>query len=219
MIIKLSILAYNEDLSIKCLDLIKELGLGVTIESSTDYNYNAIYRRFNYTDCDICVGIDEDCFISNPRAILDISKYMVTNWIPFIAMNELSGVSGHRKGVPNAIEADYNSFLMFTQPKLIGVLPDRETIVRECYPNKWIEPYWSIFRYLDRQGIEGRAFNGYTHEDKISTILTWEEKPFALHTWYARDYNRMKIDPGQLNHRQRINDRYGEIKDGLYGTN
>jgi hypothetical protein len=211
MIIKISLSANNEELSIKALDLIKHLGLGVTLEPSTDYNWRTIYRRFHYDDCDICVGMDEDVFFIDPNAILSISEYMIKNKIPFMAMRELSGVSGHRKICPNATEKDYNSFLMFTQPKLIPYMGTIESILEKYTTKEWIEPYWMIFRYLYDMGIKGEEFKGTDHFDHISTVLTWNDLPFCVHTWFARSYTHCKVDEYGINQNGRINLRYKEV--------
>ena len=217
MIIKTSPIPNNEELSIKALDLIKHLGLGIVLEQPGSYNWQAQYNRMCYGDAEIILGMDEDVFFTRPETILEISQHMIENKVPFMAMRELSGVSTHRKTVQNAMDCDYNSFLMFTQPELIRPhLADKGTILSKHTPKDWIEPYWMIFRHLAEKGVKGEEFKGYTHADEISTVLTWNDKPFAIHTWFARDYTKMKIDKGDINQRQRILDRYEEVKRGDY---
>ena len=91
-------------------------------------------------------------------------------------------------------------------------MADGKTIIEKQMTDKWIEPYWTIFRYLYDAGCKGESFKGYDHPDGITTLLTWEDKIFAVHTWFARSYTPHKKDEYGINQNKRINDSYKEVK-------
>jgi hypothetical protein len=214
MINKISILSNNEALEERALSLIDHLDIPVEHENPAEFSFRAQYRRmFNY-DADIVVGMDMGCFFIRPEAIWLISDYMLRNNVAVMAMREQSGVATHRTNVQNSKPCDYNSFLMFTNTKLLK--PHKievNELMQKYYSTLWIEPYWMLFRYIaDIPTLRVEEFKGYTHADGISTVLTWEDKPFVLHTWYEREF--IYIPQSRTNHRDRILSRYQEVKDG-----
>lgn len=63
------------------------------------------------------------------------------------------------------------------------------------------EPFDAFFIRLYKKGNPLHLYADL-HEDLITTILKWSDKPFALHTWYSRD----------ASHRDRILQRFEEAK-------
>jgi len=217
MKIRISLLANNEELSIKALDLIKHLGYPVSLESNTDYSFNAQWNRCFFYKDDFVIGMDEDCFITNPDALQGICEYMQQYQIGLMAMKELSGVAKHRLTVKNANDKDYNSFFMITQPAILKPYVKPASAIKNMYiGSEWLEPYWPIFRYLDDCWVNNKEFKGYTHEDGISTILTFDDKPFCVHSWFARCYNYAKPDEYGIDQRKRIDSIYKEVLNGSF---
>lgn len=73
----------------------------------------------------------------------------------------------------------------------------RPSHIPEYETSMW-EPFNGFFNWLFEYG-RPLWLHGELHADGISTIIKYKDKPFALHSWYSRDYDystdqRKRID-------------------------
>jgi hypothetical protein len=174
-------------------------------------------------DVDFIVNIDLDCFITDWSVIDElISKIDGTSY------THLGISDAEMKGRENDSEVVMNPFFNVFNMKAVKSLEyygEWGKIYKQGYNIKWseiegnykqpfTEPFNGIFNWLYEYGKAGFLENE-THEDGISVVAKFNGKPFALHSWYSREFNHDTF------HRQRIINLYEDAKNrnlGLKGS-
>src|SRR5574344_1345122 len=73
---------FTRSFSLELYSLAKPLfaTMGIPIVRLTDQTADGyFYTMLSDLDCDVAVNIDEDCFVVNPQAILDLAQVVVEN--------------------------------------------------------------------------------------------------------------------------------------------
>ncbi len=168
---------------------------------------------------DWVVNIDEDAFVTNWRAIVDMIEYMKAYGYEYAGMPD-GGVCHHRIHSWIACNPFFNIFNARALREKMAVAgrqvidsfqfdPSMEVnkphFVTGEYQHDFYEPYYSLFYWL-MQNSKGLYLKEHTHPDTISSGLLWNEKPFLYHSWYSREFDTNPV------HRQRIVNLYKEAK-------
>jgi len=199
------------------------------MSQSGTYLEEAVYK----CDTKYAINVDEDAFVFNVDAMLDLVSYMDKHDFGFCGVPD-GGVIHHREHNPIAPNPFFNIFncdLLKNFPpivvpkedddKLKGIF-DPQLIVHEPttlfkdgvdwkYDNFQWQYYHLFFNWLLR-GIKPLYLDIDIGDDGISTIVkNHKGVPFLEHTWFARHYYDGFIDG--VNHFNRINSIYESYVD------
>lgn len=181
--------------------------MGIECVRLTDQTADGyFYTMLKDKDCDIAINIDEDAFVVNPDAVLDLVEFVIENGYANAGCPDGGGgcPRGANPIVTNPFFNVFNLSLIRSKFSLKAVKSfDYKAVVQEmedAYPKDILlpnynfnrtdyEPFYPFFFWL--------AYNFKTyyllsekHNDKISTILYNQNKvPIILHSWFARFYN------------------------------
>lgn len=155
------------------------------------------------TDVDWMIYIDEDCFITNKAAMLDLLFYQIRNNIGFSGMPD-GGVVHHRFHNPVGINLFFSiinlkrlrqEFLNIKGSNWYSKDLERFTphhlLKKEfqiSYDN--FEPYYSIFFLCLRKGMIPLYLDAYDFkDDEYATVLKNHlGVDFAYHSWFSRGW-------------------------------
>lgn len=146
----------------------------LTDKSADGYFYAMLRDR----ECDIAVNIDEDAFLTDPQAMLDLVARVA---------KEGYGNAGYRdttrkEGDPTVT----NPFFHVLNLALIRDSFNRKEMVRR--PDD-LEPYYPFFHWI-RDHFPTLYLPAETHPDGITTLAKDESgRTLCMHTWYARFYS------------------------------
>jgi len=165
----------------------------------------------NVMGIDYSINIDEDCFITDWDIVIEIIKVMIGNGKSHAGMPD-GGCHVGRLRTYKVQNPFFNIFhpiickrildgnyLWFNQES--DIAPDFTKMPFEYDKEDYAEPFDEFFKLLYKSGNPLHLYADL-HEDGITTILKWNDKTFALHTWYSRD----------ASHRDRILQRFEEAK-------
>ena len=186
---------FYEDLGYPCVRL--------TDQAADEYFYTMLAD----TDCDIAINVDEDCFISDPQAVLDLADYVVANGYanagcpdgggqtprggsplvtnPFFNILDLRQIRTKfsREAVKAFRYEDHKAAMMAAYPK--ERLETRYTFDRP----EVIEPYYQFFLWL-AANFKTLYLPSRKHPDGWTTLL---QDPaghtLCAHSWLARFYS------------------------------
>ena len=157
----------------------------------------------NVMGIDYAINIDEDCFITDWGLVLD----MITNMKDKYTHAGMPD-GGCHPGRDRIISVQNPFFNVFNiELKNDVIVENKEPdFYKMKYPynvnsQNLNEPFDDFFISLYENGNPLHLYADL-HQDGITTILKWNDKPFALHTWYSRD----------ASHRDRILQRFEEAK-------
>lgn len=162
-----------------------------------------------HTDCDIAINVDEDCFITNKQAVLDLVDYVVKNQIANAGCPDGGGWCP-RGGNPLVTNPFFNVFNLKLIRERFSTQAVKEYDYRKyrsqlessfpieflyngrpyCFDNsKYLEPYYPFFLWM-----AGNVKTLYLHnkrgEDGWTTILfNHKGEEMCRHTWLARFYS------------------------------
>lgn len=158
-------------------------------------------------DADLVVNCDEDCFVHSWDVVDALLHEMASKRIAYVGMPDDKLNCRHRN---NATFVHNPFFTVFAPALLRTVLsdpPPMEFNPPECAIH---EPFNSLYAAFRR--YEGAwQLQGHDHRDGISTSLSYRGIPFALHSWYSREYDG--------NHRSRIDALFAEAMLHRMGRN
>ncbi|MEA4935057.1 MAG: hypothetical protein VB102_00300 [Paludibacter sp.] len=174
-----------------------------------------IYKILKY-NIDYAINIDEDAFVVDNKALIDLLNYCITEKIVNCGMRD-GGVLPIRYGNPVVTNPFFNILDVkeirknFSQEK-INKYRDKEIDYDTLFSNikfsyKYkissdYEPYYPFFLWLNTN-YKVYYLNVAEHKDKLSTILYNQEGAEILyHSWYSREYEK------DIFHTQRIKDLY-----------
>ena len=138
------------------------------------------YTMLRDTDCDVAINIDEDAFIVNPAAVLDLVGTLLEGGYANI------GCSERDCSVRGTDPVITNPFFNVLNLKLIRTRFDRGALQRTIAD---AEPYYPFFRWL-AANFPTLYLQAEQHSDGITTIARDRQgRVICLHTWYARFYS------------------------------
>lgn len=158
-------------------------------------------------ECDVAINIDEDAFVVNPQAMLDLVEFVVIHGYANAGCPD-GGGGCPRAGNPLVTNPFFNVFNLelirtkFTSKKDIQAF-HYESVKQEMkskFPMDMLqstynfdlldyEPYYPFFFWL-AYNFDTLYLPAETHTDGISTILYSPNKSqiICLHAWFARFY-------------------------------
>lgn len=166
-------------------------------DQSADGYFFTMLRDF---DCDIAINIDEDAFITDPAAVVDLVDVMLDGGYANIGCSDGDpATTGRDKVVTNPFFNVFNLALIRTRL-------DRSALQRR---NDDAEPYYPFFRWMAAT-FPTLYLPARRHADGITTIaLDQQGRTLCLHTWFSRFYSMpswivRRIEPSQGMQKQRI---------------
>lgn len=177
---------------------------GVPVVRATDQTADGyFYTMLKDTDCDIAINIDEDAFVINPDAILDLAEYMLENNYVNVGISEFCRGSRFNSVITNPFFNIFHlakireKYISSKEVKKFNYEAVRDELKAKL-PQEMLnanfdcvdfEPYYQFFFWL-AYNFDTLYLPYKTHKDGISTIL-YDNKGNELlfHSWYARFYN------------------------------
>lgn len=151
------------------------------------------------------LNVDDDCFIINWEEIKNLINYMKDNGYDYCGMPDGGVVSTRCRNWVSC-----NPFFLVINADKIKSNPDfnnHEKILSHVYKKEmeerkpdfvdlnkshidWLSPFSPFFFWLF-ENFNPLYLKAKRYEDMISTILlSHQEKPIAIHTWYSREYSQ-----------------------------
>lgn len=158
------------------------------------------YTMLRDKDCDVAINVDEDAFIVNPQAVLDLVGTLLEGGYANIGCSDGDeATTGRDKTVTNPF---FNVFNL----QLIRTRFDRKALVRRLDDK---EPYYPFFHWM-ADTFPTLYLPARRHADGITTIaLDPQGRTLCLHTWFSRFYSMpswlvRRIEPSQGMQKARI---------------
>ncbi len=204
--------SFNKELYLLSKQLYVQAGypcVRLTDQSADGY----FYTMLRDTDCDIAINVDEDCFITDLEAVLELAGKVEQEQL----IN--AGPADIQPACPRTGCADVtNPFFNVLNLKLIRTQWNEKQLVPAFQKDKFLtpEPYYNFFLWTVK-AFPGKTLyvsgKRHTGEDKISTCLyTEQQKLFCMHSWFARQFKSNFLnacfegnDRKDVNHPLRIN--------------
>ena len=164
------------------------------------------YAMLRDTTADIAISIEEDCFVTDPRAVLDLVGTMLDGGYAAIGCSD---------GDPATTARNPESmcpFFCVLNLALIRTRFNRRDIVR--LPEDF-EPYYPFFRWLAAT-FPVLYLPARKHRDGISTeVIDPQGRMLCVHSWYSRFYGLPAclvhlFEPSQGSQKARIDALAGE---------
>jgi len=158
------------------------------------------YTMLRDTDCDIAVNIDEDAFLVDPDAVLDLVETVRRGAYANAGCSDGDPATTGRDSVVT------NPFFNVLNLKLIRTEFDRKALVRKPEDS---EPYYPFFHWM-AASFPTLYLPARRHADGITTIaLDPQGRPLCLHTWFSRFYSTpawllRRLEPSQQAQKPRI---------------
>ncbi len=182
-------------------------GMGFPCVRLTDQSADGyFYTMLKDTDCDIAINVDEDCFVTNPDAVLELVDFVVKNGYANAGCPD--GGRNMRAGNPLVTNPFFNIFDL----RLIRTKFSREAVKSFRYADhkeamiaafdvaalggnytfdrpKVIEPYYQFFLWL-AANFKTLYLPTERHADGISTLLyDLQGRELCAHSWLSRFYS------------------------------
>jgi hypothetical protein len=167
---------------------------------------NYLHRILNL-DADLVVNIDEDCFVFDWTVVDELVRAAWRYSTGYVGMPDTKHNCHHRSNSNRVMNPFFNIFNTNLCLKALARTPWYAHAVltgsnpRFCFPP---EPFNNLFVAL-KSGTTSTHVYGMDHPDGISTELNYQYRPFALHSWYSREYEGA--------HHERINALHDEARD------
>lgn len=168
----------------------------LTDQRADGYFYTMLRDR----ECDIAVNIDEDAFLIDTRALLDLVRVLRTGGYANIGCSDGDPATTGRDCVVT------NPFFNILDLALIRTRFDRSQFRPQLED---AEPYYPFFRWMAAT-FPTLYLKAERHRDGTTTIaLDPEGRTLCLHTWFSRFYSMpswivRRIEPSQGMQRARI---------------
>lgn len=152
------------------------------------------------TDCDIAINVDEDAFIVDPQAVLDLAVTLRDGGYANIGCSDGDSATTGRDPVVT------NPFFNIFDLELIRSAFDRKKLVSRLED---AEPYYPFFHWMAAT-FPTLYLPAKRHKDSTTTIaLDPQGRTLCLHTWYSRFYSMpswivRRIEPEQGMQKERI---------------
>jgi len=157
-------------------------------------------------DADYVVNCDEDCFVFDWSTVNTVVQMMDVYQYGYVGMPDTNTNCKHRNNaamVHNPFFTVYNRAMV--QHTLLNVPGYATHVLLNTNPPGCAhhEPFNNFYAALDPR-LNHLELSGRDHPDGISTELCYSETPFALHSWYSREF--------EGEHNQRIMNLYHEAR-------
>lgn len=168
----------------------------LTDKSADGYFYAMLRDR----DCEIAVNIDEDAFLTDPQAMLDLVARIASEGWGNIGYSDGDEATTSRERIVT------NPFFNVLDLAAIRSRFNRRDMVRQPQDR---EPYYPFFRWT-AANFKTLYLPCSRHRDGMTTIGQDEQgRTVCLHTWFSRFYSMpswlvRKIEPTQGMQKQRI---------------
>ena len=166
-------------------------------DQSADGYFFTMLRDY---ECDVAINIDEDAFIVDPRAVLDLVDVLLEGGYANIGCSDGDEATTGRDPVVT------NPFFNLFNLTLIRTKFDRKALVRRLDDR---EPYYPFFHWMAAT-FPTLYLPARRHADGITTLaLDPQGRTLCLHTWFSRFYSMpawivRRIEPSQGTQRARI---------------
>ena len=179
-------------------------GLGFPVVRLTDCSADGyFYRMLEDDECDIAINVDEDAFLTDPQALLDLIQTVIDGGYANVGCPD----GGAEAAVPRGGDPRVtNPFFNILDLRQIRPLFNRNEMVRR---DDDLEPYYPFFHWL-ADHFKTLYLPSEKHPDGFTTILKDPQgRPFCQHSWLARFYSMpswivQKTMPGFSNQKARI---------------
>jgi hypothetical protein len=171
--------------------------------------FDYLMKDENFEDCDWIIYVDEDCFITNTKAMLELLEYQISNNIHCSGVPD-GGIIWHRGFNPISINAffmiinlgevrkNYNSDVALSMKydhDLDKYIPYDLINVRkkQCdMEYREVDSYYGLFFWMLRNNYKILYLDAYDYpNDEWTTVIkNHKNVDFAYHTWYAREWKR-----------------------------
>ena len=175
--------------------------IGVPCVRLTDTSADGyFYKMLRDAECDIAINVDEDAFITDPEAVMDLARKV---WDEGIAN---AGCSDGDPAVTGRDRVVTNPFFNVLNLSLIRTTFDRSKLVCS-YSDR--EPYYPFFRWM-AENFKTLYLRPERHGDGISTAaFDPSGRELCLHSWFSRFYSMpsrivRRIEPSQGMQKERI---------------
>ena len=181
--------------------------LGIPVVRLTDQSADGyFYTMLRDEECDIAVNIDEDAFLVNPDALLDLVDRVVEGGYANAGCPDGGGWCP-RSGNPIVTNPFFNVFNLslirtrfsraavkaFSYPshkdEMVAAFPKERLETRYTFDRYEYEPYYPFFLWL-AYTFKTLYLPSRRHADGISTLLLDEQgRVLCKHSWLARFYS------------------------------
>lgn len=167
------------------------------------------YSMLKDTDCDIAINVDEDAFITDPNAVIDLVNSVIEGGYANAGYSDGDLATTCRDKVVT------NPFFNVFNLELIRSLFDKSLLKRDY---KDAEPYYPFFKWMASE-FKTLYLPCEKHPDGITTVAKdLSGRVICLHTWFSRFYSMPSwivkcIEPTQGMQRNRINSIINEAYD------
>lgn len=158
------------------------------------------YTMLRDTECDVAINIDEDAFIVNPQAVLDLVGTLLEGGYANIGCSDGDPATTGRDKIVT------NPFFNVLNLALIRTEFDRSQMKQR--PED-AEPYYPFFHWMAAT-FPTLYLPARRHKDGITTVaLDRQGRVLCLHTWFSRFYSMpswivRRIQPEQGMQKARI---------------
>lgn len=170
----------------------------LTDQSADGYFYTMLKDK----ECDIAINVDEDAFITDLDAVMNLVALMEKEGYANIGYSDGEAATTHRdKTVTNPFFNILNLKLLrtkFNKPQIVRNLSDAE-------------PYYAFFRWMASQ-FKTLYLPCEKYKDGITTVAKdLSGNTICLHTWFSRFYSTpsfivKRIEPSQGMQKKRIDE-------------
>ncbi len=186
----------------------------LTDQTADGYFYTMLADK----ECDVAINVDEDAFIADMDAVLDLAEYVLEQGYANAGCPDCQP-GCPRSGNPIVTNPFFNVFnLELIRTKWTGVKEVRRLkyddikgtlrahfdcpypLVEGNFESLDAEPYYNFFFWL-AQHFRTLYLPSYRHADGFSTVLlTPDERMICAHSWYSRRYRVMQVHTDRINH-------------------
>lgn len=180
-------------------------GMGFPCVRLTDQSADGyFYTMLKDTECDIAINVDEDAFITDPQAVLDLVDLIRKEGYANIGYSDGDpATTGRDKVVTNPFFNVFNLDLIRTKYSALNPAAAFKRGLDDA------EPYYPFFRWLASE-FKTLYLPCRKHADGTTTVaLDREGRTVCLHTWFSRFYSMpswivRRIEPTQGTQKSRI---------------
>lgn len=189
-----------------------------------DWRDAATYLEWVVSHWDrVAMNIDIDCFITDHLVLDELIQDFQDGGYTYCGIPDAGALQGRSNlswVVANPFFNLFDSYRIMMEHTVVSADMDWEDIRRFGFMPRWYherpdwvseyeqcmwEPFNGFFNWLYSWG-RPLFLQGDLHPDGISTIIKYKDRPFALHSWYSREFNH---NPEQ---RERIINLYNEAR-------
>lgn len=164
----------------------------LTDQSADGYFYTMLEDE----DCDLAINVDEDAFIEDLEAVLDLAEYVLENGYANAGCPDTSP-GCPRSGNPLVTNPFFN---IFDLKQIRGKWQGRATLKSfDCKGKAEYEPYYKFFYWL-AENFQTLYLPNEKHADGFSTVLfSIDGRCLCKHSWMSRFYHQRPKETRRIN--------------------